>query len=223
VHIDVLNDGGGSELLQKTFGVRKVPVLAKGGDYVFGQNLDAVAEFVGLQGRGMARLPPEQLFEKYGRLFAAAQRYARQFPPERFNERVIPNRDRYIRHLNFHVFRIGEAFLEAWDGVEYTPKIASSPPPESMQTGDHIACYGEAVWKRYETWWADLEDRTLSRKFRTFFGEVTGHHLLERTTWHSAQHCRQLMALLQGMGIQPDEPLTAVDFEGLPLPERLWE
>ncbi len=216
------NDPGGRELLLQQFGLRKVPVLAKGGQYVFGQNLDAVAKFVGKE-RGTTALPPAQLFDKYRTVFAAAQRYARQFPTERYNESVIPNRDRYIRNLNFHLFRIGEAFLETWDGAEYTPKIASNPPDDKMQTGDQIARYGEAVWARFETWWTGVDDRTLPRVFKTFFGEVTGHHLLERSTWHSAQHARQLMAVLERMGIQPDGPLTTDDLAGLPLPERLWE
>jgi hypothetical protein len=47
--------------------------------------------------------------------------------------------------------------------------------------------------------------------------------LFERTAWHSAQHVRQLMALLERYGIAPDRPLTKEDFAGLPLPERLWE
>jgi hypothetical protein len=163
------------------------------------------------------------LFDKYRKIFAAAQRYARQFPPERFNEPVIPNRDRTIRHLNFHLFRIGEAFLETWNGAEYTPMIANSPPGDSLQTGDQIARYGEAVWARFEKWRNALDDPTLSRTFKTFFGEVTAHHLLERSTWHSAQHARQLMAVLERIGIPPDGPLSADDLAGLPLPERLWE
>ena len=190
---------------------------------MFGQNLEAVAKFVGLHDRGMAVLPPAVLFDKYRKVFAAAQRHARQFPLERYNENVIPNRERRIRHMNFHLFRIGEAFLEAWDGAEYTPKIASNPPDDSLQSGADIARYGADVLARFETWWAGVDDRTLSRKFRTFFGEVTGHHLLERSTWHSAQHGRQLMAVLERMGIPPEGPLTADDLAGLPLPERFWE
>jgi hypothetical protein len=218
----VENDPGGGELLLREFGVRKVPVLAKGGQYVFGQNLDGVAKFVGKE-RGVTMLPPEQLFGKYRRVFAAAQRHARQFPTERYNEAVIPNRDRYIRQLNFHLFRIGEAFLEAWDGAEYTPKIASNRVGDDLQTGDQIASYGGAVWARLESWWAGVDDPTLSRMIKTFFGDVTAHHLLERSTWHSAQHTRQLGAVLERMGIQPKAPLTADDLAGLPMPEGFWE
>jgi hypothetical protein len=223
VVIDVLNDAGGRELLFSKYGLRKVPVLAKGDQYAFGQMIEPFAKFVGLPVPGAEGLSPKQLYRKYGMVFAAGQRYARQFPAERFRERVLPHRERGIRTLCFHVFRIGEAFLETWDGAEYSVKVADNEPPDSMQTGDDIARYGASVWKRYEAWWGGLEDRTLSRVLRTYFGDTVAHRLFERVTWHSAQHCRQLIAVLERMGIEPDEPLTAADLAGLPLPERLWE
>lgn len=223
VVIDVLNDAGGRELLFNKYGLRKVPVLAKGDQYAFGQMLEPFAKFVGLPVPGADGLSPEQLYQKYEMVFAAGQRYARQFPAERFRERVIPHRERQIRTLCFHVFRIGEAFLETWNGAEYSVKIADNEPPDSMQTGDDIARYGASVWKRYETWWSGLEDRTLSRVLRTYYGDTSAHRVFERVTWHSAQHCRQLIAVLERMGIPPDGPLTSADLAGLPLPERLWE
>jgi hypothetical protein len=223
VVIDVLNDAGGRELLFNKYGLRKVPVLAKGDKYAFGQMLEPFAKFVGLPVPGADGLSPEQLYKKYEMVFAAGQRYARQFPTERFRERVIPHRERQIRTLCFHVFRIGEAFLETWNGAEYSVKIADNEPPDSMQTGDDIARYGASVWNRYEGWWSGLEDRTLSRVLKTYYGATIAHKVFERVTWHSAQHCRQLIAVLERMGIQPDGPLTSVDLAGLPLPERLWE
>jgi len=223
VVIDILNDVGGRELLLNKYGLRKVPVLAKGDQYAFGQMLDPFAKFVGLPMPGADRLSPEQLYKKYEMVFAAGQRYARQFPTERLRERVIPHRERVIRTLCYHVFRIGESFLETWNGAEYSAKIADNEPPESMQTGDDIARYGASVWKRYEAWWTGLEDRTLSRMLKTYYGDTIAHRVFERVTWHSAQHCRQLAAVLDRMGIQADGALTPADLAGLPLPERLWE
>ena len=53
-------------------------------------------------------------------MLRAAQGLMRQIPDDKMSERVIPNRDRAIRLLTHHVFRIGEAFLEtAIDGTEY--------------------------------------------------------------------------------------------------------
>jgi hypothetical protein len=223
VVVDVLNDPGGRELLFDKYGLRKVPVLAKGDKYAFGQMLDPFVKFIGLDPATIAGLTPAELYKKYEMVFAAGQRFARQFPQERFRERVIPNRERVIRTLCYHVFRIGEAFLETWDGAEYSVKIADNEPPDSMQTGEDIARYGASVWKKYEAWWAGLEDRTLSKVLNTYYGDTVANKVFERVTWHSAQHCRQLAAVLERMGIQPDRPLTPEDLAGLPLPERLWE
>lgn len=218
-----MNDAGGRELLLEKFGLRKVPVVARNDKYVFGQMLDAVAKFVGLDGTGVERLAPEQLFAKYRVILAAAQRYSRQFPPERFNERVIPNRERVIRTLCYHVFRIGEAYQECWNGAEYSTKIADNLPPDSMQTGTHIAHFGAEVWQQFEAWWAGMADHKLDRMLNTYYGDTSAHMVFERVTWHSAQHCRQLMFVLERMGIKPDGPLTTADLAGLPLPERLFE
>lgn len=221
--IDVLNDPGGRQLLLDRYGLRRVPVLAKGDRYAFGQMLEPFAKLAGVPMPGANRLSPEQLYAKYAMVFAAAARYARQFPTERLGEQVIPNRPRVIRTLCYHVFRIGESFLETWEGGEYHLRIADNEPPEAWQTGDDIARYGEQVWSRFEAWWSKLDDRTLARVLKTYFGDTPAHLLFERCTWHSAQHCRQLVAVLERMGIAPNGPLSAADLSGLPLPERLWE
>ena len=220
----MLNDSGGRERLL-ALGVRNVPVVSKGDQFVFGQNLEDVAEFVGLHGTGHTPLPPEQLITKWVNVLRSAQRYVRQIPDDRINERVIPNRDRSIRLLSHHLFRIGEAFLEtAVDGVEYAVQLANVPPKDgTFMTGGEIARYGDTVIARLQKWWDGLADKSCRQKVKTFFGEQPIHMLFERSTWHSAQHVRQLAAVLERYGIEPDGRLTAEDLAGLPLPERLWE
>ena len=94
-----------------------------------------------------------------------------------------------------------------------------------MQSGDDIARYGAGVWKQLEAWWGGLndQDRALTPMLKTYYGDTVAHKVFERVTWHSAQHCRQLVAVLERMEIKPDGPLTPADLAGLPLPERLWE
>jgi hypothetical protein len=222
--VDVLNDPGGREKLL-ALGVRNVPVVAKGENYVFGQNLEDVAEFVGLQGTGHTPLPPDQLIRKWVLVLRAVQRYMRQMPAERINERVIENRDRSIRLLSHHAFRIGEAFLEsAINGVEYSIGHANVPPKDgTYTTGPEIAGYGEGVIERLQKWWDGLPDKSLSWKTKTYYGMQPMSMVFERSTWHSAQHARQLIHVLERMDITPDGKLTSQDLAGLPLPERLFE
>ena len=69
--MDVLNDAGGRELLFEKYGLRKVPVVAKGDQYVFGQMLDVFAKFVGVDPAATKMLSPEQIYDKYRKVFAA--------------------------------------------------------------------------------------------------------------------------------------------------------
>jgi hypothetical protein len=62
-----------------------------------------------------------------------------------------------------------------------------------------------------------------SARLQTYYGEQPLHHVMERCTWHSAQHARQIIAVLERYGIAPDGPLTADDYAGLPMPAGLWE
>lgn len=158
-------------------------------------------------------------------MLRAAQRFMRQLPDEQLLERVIPNRDRTIRLMCHHVFRIGEAFLESVEGgVEYSVQLANVPPRDgTFMTGDEIARYGETVIVRLENWWQKLEDKSCQQKIKTFFGMQPIYMLYERSTWHSAQHARQLTAVLEGLGIEPDQRMKPEQLAGLPLPERLWE
>ena len=87
-HIDVLNDSGGRERLLK-LGVRNVPVVAKGDKFVFGQNLEDVAEFVGLQGTGHKPLPPDELMCRWINVLRVAQGLIRQIPDDKITEKVI--------------------------------------------------------------------------------------------------------------------------------------
>ncbi len=220
----MLNDAGGQEQLLR-FGARAVPVLARGEQYIHCQNIDDVAEFVGLEGSGDTPLPPATLVRKWENVLRAAQRYIRQIPDERLSERVIDNRDRSIRLMGHHIFRIGEAFLETViDRVEYRVSNANVPPADgTCVTGAQIAEYGDGILQQLANWWYRLEDISCSQRIKTFYGTPPAHQLLERSTWHSAQHTRQLIAVLERFGIEPDGRLTAEDLTGLPLPEALWE
>jgi len=207
------------------FGITTVPVLARAGQYIFCQNLEDVAEFVGVQGTGHTPLPPAVLLAKWINVLRAAQRYIRQIPDWRLIERVIDNRDRSIRLMSHHIFRIGEAFLEtAIDDVEYRVNNANVPPADgTCTTAAEIVQYGDSIISRIQTWWEQLEDKSCRQKIRTFYGTPPLHQLFERSTWHSAQHTRQLIAVLERFGIPPDERLSSEDLAGLPLPEGLWE
>lgn len=210
-----------NELLQ--MGVKTVPVVARGADYVFAQALEDVSRFVGKDVK-FERLAPEELMRKWLHVLRAAQRHALQIPAAQLHERATPGRDRSIRTLAYHVYQIPDAFLQAvQDGVQNLTAVYDVPPPKDVTAVEHIAQYGARMTKKLEAWWNALPDKSCRQTVKTYYGERPLHELLERCTWHSAQHARQIVAVLERLGAKPDKPLTAADYAGLPMPKGLWE
>jgi hypothetical protein len=222
--VDVLNDPAGRGRLA-ALGIRSIPAVARGSDYVLAANLEEVAKFIGLENTGHHPLPPPVLYERMIKILRTAQRCIRQIPTDKMRTSATHNRDRPLRSLSHHVFCIGEAHLKcALLGATYANNLTSSSLADgTFESGAEISDYGEEIINRLEQWWANLEDKSCGQQIATFYGPISLHELLERSTWHPAQHTRQLAAVLEQMGIEPEGRLSAEDLAGLPLPERLWE
>src|SRR6266853_1643518 len=219
--INVHGNPAGMEELRK-LGARSVPVVARGGKFVFAQALGDVIEFLDLKVQAQERLSPDELVKKLELVLPAACRYIRQIPAE-WLDKPFRNRNRPIRVLCHHVFRIVEGFLESMDdGRELTYERIMKEAP-ALRSGEDIARFGESVLARLQAWWKTCPDRSCSRVMDTYFGKHPLHVVLERTAWHPAQHTRQLMLILDTLKIEPDRRLTAQDLAGLPLPDKAWD
>ena len=202
-------------------GVRRVPAVVVGDRVVHGWNPEGVAELVGAVYAAPVRLQPVELIDRLDRILAAAQRAIRQVPAEQL-ETKPPERDRTVRDLGYHIFRLSGAFPLAVVQNRLPEEWLNEPAPSAMRDGEAIARYGEGVRARLKEWYHEAPSDGFEGVVDTYYGPQTVWGLLERTTWHAAQHLRQLYALLGRMGIAPDRSLTSADFRGLPLPEALW-
>jgi glutaredoxin len=221
--VDVANDPAGmAELL--ALGVQHIPVVAMGKDFVFAQNLEDVANFVGVELGASKRLPPEALVNIWLAILTVGQSYIRQMPLSCLGERPISGRAQSILDLGYHVFRIVEAFLDTVDrGVEQWIDNSMRPAPAGSRNGEAVAAYGDRVKKMLREWWGRQKDDISGDKVKTFQGLQSLHWFLERQTWHSTQHVRQLGDVLTRQGVQPSPALDPALLKDLPLPERLWE
>jgi uncharacterized damage-inducible protein DinB len=200
-----------------------VPVVARGKEYVFAQELADVSEFIGRKVE-FRRLPAAELTPKWLHVLESAQRYVMQLPAERLGERATPGRDRSIRDLAYHIFQVPDSFLQAvQDRVKDLTSVYNAAPPKSVQTAEHVRDYGAAITKKLKSWWTSLPDQSCSGTLEVYYGSQPLHHVLERCTWHSAQHTRQIIAVLEGFGIKANGPLSEKDYAGLPMPVGLWE
>ena len=92
-----------------------------------------------------------------------------------------------------------------------------------FQVHDREAHRQLATGRVLSDWWKREGARAESAKLSTYYGEQPLHHVMERCTWHSAQHARQIASVLESFGIAPNGPITADDYAGLPMPKALWE
>jgi hypothetical protein len=201
------------------FGITRVPAVVVGDQAVHGWNPQGVAALVGVDYDPTDRLSPEALTERLDTLLVAAQRAIRQFPTDKLGMKS-PGRDRSARHLSYHIFRIAQSYRDTIEQGYLSEKWFGEGPPDEMQDAAAIARHGESVRQQLLPWLA--ANPPTDGDVNTYYGPQSMVEFYERTVWHVAQHLRQLYALLEMMQITPDTPLTADDFQGLPLPENIW-
>jgi glutaredoxin len=218
--IDVHNDPAGREQLA-ALGARSVPVVSLGSKYTFCQSINDVIKFLDLKTKIMTPLSPAELVSRLELVLESNARYTRQFSGPVFRE-PFRNRNRTPAGLTFHVFRVAEMGIEAARQIELRFEGFDEVPPADWGPED-IARWGESVRQRVGEWWAGETERSLAYDVPTYYGRRPMHEVLERTAWHSAQHTRQVMLMLESEGVQVDRPLTAQDLAGLPLPDEVWD
>lgn len=201
--------------------VPRVPAVAVGGRAVHGWNPPAYAALLGVRYAPAAKLPAAELAARLDRILASAQELVRLVPESLMDWRP-PERDRSLRDLGYHVFRLALGFVDGMDLGEFPERWLGERAPADLLDGAALARYGALARERIAAWFAGAAAREFERVIRVYYGPQSAHELLERTTWHAAQHLRQLYALAERLGITPPAPLPADAFEGLPLPDALW-
>ena len=201
------------------FGLMRVPVTIVGERAVHGGNPKALAELVGVTYGEREPLSPPELARRLDAVLAATQRAVRQIPREHLGMKK-PGRDRTVRQLGFHIFRLSAAFADTREQGHLSEQWFEENAPAEMADGEAVAGYGETVRRRLRAYfqrpgWCDGQ-------VSTYYGPQTAPELMERTTWHCAQHLRQIYWFLDEMGVKKDAPLTDADLEGLPVPTEVW-
>ena len=223
VSVNVLEDKDAFAELA-TLGIRSVPIVRRGKDWANGQVLREVARVAGIAWGGAQVLSARELVARLIEIQMAAQRLFAQIPDDKLG-RMLPHRPRSYAQLGYHIFNIAEAFLEhEVQGMPLKEGAYGRVPPPEINTKAKILAYGQDVLRRFRAWWSGPGQTTdFSYKAHVYYGDVTLHEYLERTTWHSGQHVRQLVMVLDMLGIEPDRPPTMETFAGLPMPDKVWD
>ena len=218
----MLEDAAGRAELQR-LGARSLPVLSRGDKFVFAQNIAQVVDFLKLDEKTGPVLSPAQLVERMQRFIDAALVIIPLMPDEKLSNEV-PNRPRAYRAVAHHMFRIPEAFVEVAGGAFFSAGLpAEVARPEDIASTAALAAYGRGVREKVAEWWRQTADKSAQQIVQTYYGPQKLHDVLERATWHIAQHDRQWMMLLEMGGIAFERPLDDADFADLPMPTKVWD
>jgi len=201
-------------------GVRSVPVLSRGDKFTFGQSTKQIVDFLGLTEKSGPELSTEELAARVDKFMGAALELIPLMPHDRLGTHV-PGRPRSYRTLAFHLFRVVDAFLGANQGATLVQAAFREEPAPDADT-DTLVAYGRDVRQRFRDWW-DKGDTSPGKTLQTYYGPQSLHELMERTTWHSGQHVRQYMMLLEREGVSHHRPLVDTDFAKLPMPQNVWD
>lgn len=183
--------------------------------WVPGVDLTQVADLLELPFEPEPALPAAVLIDRLRLGLATAVSLAGQFPAANLRD-TLPNRDRTVLALANHVVEIAAGYLEVAKGCEFDVAVSSTVPRQELPP--------EELAERSRKVAAALHSPAdAQRQVQAFFGPTTLHAVLERTTWHVAQHTRQLAALLKELGIVPAMELADEHLAGLPLPAELWQ
>jgi hypothetical protein len=199
-----------------------VPVLSRGDDWVFAQNIGHVVNFLGLNEATGPVLSPAELKQRLDLFVRTAIQIVPQMP-DRLLTTEVPNRPRSYLALGHHLFRIPEGMIEVAHGATLVNAMLTGGPPPEMSTSAALASYGRQVRTSLDAWWDSQADKTGRQTVQTYYGPQTLHEVMERTTWHCGQHVRQWFMLLEMAQLKPAVTLDAAAFAGLPMPTSVWD
>ena len=222
--VNVLEDKSGFEDLQR-FGVKLVPVVAKGDQWANGAVFRDVAKVAGFNYSSHKMLDPKIMVDKVKSINFFAREFLEQIPEDKLDT-LLPGRPRSYRQLVYHVFNIPDVFLDRVEhNKPYTYEALLSILPKDMKTKSDLMDYGNKVYERFDKWWnRDGDKVNFDQPGNVYYGEVNLHEVLERTGWHSGQHVRQINLLLkEKLSIDPKQTLDETIFEGLPMPKNIWD
>jgi glutaredoxin len=217
--VNVREDPGARAALEK-LGARSIPVIARGTEFAYGQDLDTVAKFVGIDFEHVVLGVPV-LVSRLLALLDCAAHLTEQIPATALRTR-LPGRERTHLDLAYHVSQIVIAFLDAALGGRLTFEHFERKPPEHVVTASDAARLTRSVSQALAVWWSASQSR-LPEAIDTYYGRRPLRAVLERTTWHVAQHGRQLQRLLELQGLSPSPGLPPALLAGLPLPDDVWD
>jgi glutaredoxin len=232
-------------------GARSLPVVKVGTRFSVGIDLAELDRLLEVADSGPRLLPWKELVERAPRLLEIAVRYARQLPPAHYEDPIPgmenlklplilpdgtpllrPDGEPYIPHRNYiglfrHIVGHGAKVerMAADPGVDISDTVTFvllGEPDDDQPVGD-VCDEATRIADGIRRKWPPGVKPELATVMDTFSGPQSLHQMLHSMVYSLTQHTRQLMTVLETLGVTPDGPLGIDDYAGLELPAGVWE
>ncbi len=193
-----------------------MPVVTRGEESVSGVNLGQVAQLLGLEFDSIPLLDPPQLIEKLDRFLSAIRSVTPQLSSNVLNKR-LPGRDRTVLELLHHTVEVAQTATRMNETLDLDPANVESESDTPISLADlreMVQRTRKALKYPHNEWQSTV---------KTYYGQQTKHQVLERCTWHVAQHLRQLEHFCSQLQQEIRGWPTDADYRDLPLPKSVWD
>jgi glutaredoxin len=216
--VNVLEDEAGFQEVLNS-GLRSIPAVRLRDRYVYSQNLDDVAKLLGVD-RLHTPLSQKELFDRWDAILTAVPRILEKFSDADLAVDVIPNRKRSVKDLFVHIGQLAHAFVEHQENGLIDIKPVHAYVDSSIVTKADVQTHLAARHAEWKAWRRRGEDK-IPEKLETYYGLQPSIQVVERGTWHTTQHARQLDLIAAGR-LGAEFEIAPALYAGLPLPKRLW-
>lgn len=193
-----------------------MPVVSFKGTSVSGINLSDIAQLLDLDFDPSPTLDPERLLERLNRFLRAIEEVAPQISTEVLR-RKLPGRDRTVLKLLHHTVDVACSFVAGKEASE-TDQVNANSASDSSMSLVSLSRKIHLTQSRVQAINIDWQSTT-----ETEYGLQTKHQVLERCTWHVAQHLRQLEHFCEKWQPAIRGWPSLLDYEQLPLPKSVWD
>jgi glutaredoxin len=216
------------------------------------RDFERLDELLYLQHRSGGRLiPGSELVERACGLLITAMRYAHQLPSAHYDDLIpgmeddhketftldghvlvaddgkpyVPHRTSIglVRHIFGHGFKFRLEVEHPETDFSHIGIYAQTGEPGEGPSIAELDARTQVIVADIRRWWQSASPEDLARPMRSFVAGETLHLMLQREVYSLTQHTRQLMTVLENLGIEPHRRLGEADFEGLQLPEGVWK
>ena len=194
-----------------------MPVVALGGQGVQAVDLRPVAHLLNIPYDAEPQLSPSALKHRLVALLRWLDDFAQSCPNDLHNLK-IEGRERSLWDIVEHVVEISRIY----EAVAANQREFDASAADANSTTHYTVFLVSGEINRLIDQ-IEQEQCNYDKELDTYFGNATLHWVLERTTWHTAQHLRQLEDMVLHSGTVTITSLDKSLLTELPLPTSVWD